>query len=183
MRGEQARGIRAAWIAGQRFCADKAAARDSLLIKAVIIALLLCGASGCFPYKQVYRSLITGVVVDEMGSSISGADVMVCTIDRRGQSMASCPRQATAKANADGRFQLPEHAEWNWCCLGEAPRPATFLAACASRDGQQMGALFAPVSAPTNVRVSVAPVGSPSGPKQCFDLQADPRQGAPLGSR
>jgi hypothetical protein len=108
--------------------------------------------------------------------------VMVCTIDTWGESMAGCPRRAATRTGSDGRFELPGYSEWRWCCFGEAPRPAAFVAACASLGGQQVGSPFAAVDTQPggDVRISVVPVGGPLGPKQCFDLRTDPRRSRPL---
>jgi hypothetical protein len=95
-----------------------------------LILLLLC--AGCFPYREVYRPALDGVVVDAAGSPVSNIRVEACSAthwDPR------CRYHANATTSADGRFHFSNQTEWDWCCFGEAPLPHTTLAACGS-DGK-----------------------------------------------
>ena len=83
---------------------------------------------GCVPYRQLYRPPVQGRVVDQSGRSVSGATVEACTFDGW-QAETGCPRSAMTRSDAQGVFQFQERWEWDWCCLGEAPRPWTRLRA------------------------------------------------------
>jgi hypothetical protein len=96
----------------------------------LIVFTIALTASGCFPYRQWYRDPISGVVIDKNNQPVAGAAVVACTTDGW-HSVAGCPRKAAAQTDKDGRFHLSPLKEWEWCCFGEAPRPQTYLAACA----------------------------------------------------
>jgi hypothetical protein len=126
------------------------------------------GPAGCFPYRQAYRPEVSGMVVDRELRPVAGAEVVACTSDGW-ESARVCRRRAEARTGADGRFSLPPHTEWDWCCFGEAPRPRTDLTACARDAAGQW--LQAPPSviagAPTtDQRLQLAPVG-PAAPPTC----------------
>ncbi len=113
-------------------------------VRAALLLSLLVGA-GCFPYRQVYRRAFSGVVVDGAGQPVSGAAVVACSVNGWGEKPATCPRWAARRTDEAGRFSLPRYREWEWCCLGEAPRPATFVSVCAPERGHVTGTGLQPI--------------------------------------
>jgi|GEM_PF-5434043 len=104
---------------------------------------------------------MSGVVVDPNGQPVKGAMVLACTINgRTGESFNKCPRLAKTRTDSAGRFQFGRYAEWEWCCLGEAPLPLTVLAACAyDARGEFLAAPEKNVDLPasTESRIELAP--------------------------
>jgi len=94
--------------------------------------LLAALFAGCFPYRETYRPVVDGVVVDAEGRPQRDLRVEACSATHWNH---ACRYRASTTTSADGRFHLDEKREWDWCCLGEAPLPYTVIAAC-SPDGR-----------------------------------------------
>jgi hypothetical protein len=143
----------------------------------ILLALVAAFASGCFPYRHSYRHAMTGVVVDANQKPVVGATVVVCTTDGW-DTLRGCPRRAETRSSDNGGFWLPAAVtEWDWCCLGEAPLPKSFLTSCAwDNDGQLMTAPTAPVndSPDTYQRLRVAPTHDRAPLKLCAEPEPEP---------
>jgi hypothetical protein len=86
--------------------------------------------AGCFPYLQTWRPALRGTVVDNASHPVASVRVETCTASHWEDSTTTCKRPGHAEADADGRFALEKSSAWDWCCLGEAPRPETLVIAC-----------------------------------------------------
>lgn len=143
--------------ATRRSCRHGVAARRALLVAAWAGSM-----GGCFPYRETYRPMITGVVVDETGAPVAGAPVETCSETRWLGIHGDCPRRFTTVTAADGTFAVPPTKEVDWCCLGEAPTPITIVSVCladgrlggASMDGSRDLNLTIPVSAPGSLSLA-----------------------------
>jgi len=138
-----------------------ATARRSTLghaLRALVIAAWACSMSACFPYRETYRPMITGVVIDEAGAPVAGAPVETCSETRWVPLKGDCPRRFTTVTAADGSFAVPLIKEVDWCCLGEAPTPITIVSVCLP-DGR-LGGASADGSRELNLRIPVSPVGA-----------------------
>ena len=108
-------------------------------MKAVFpLLLLLLGSSGCFPYREIYRPAVKGIAVDLDDRPLYGVTVLACSETSWSGLRKGCPRRGTTHTATDGSFSLPRVAEWEWCCLGEAPLPVTALVAC-DQEGRMGG--------------------------------------------
>lgn len=90
--------------------------------------------TGCFPYREIYRSKSHGVVSDLAGAPIAGQPVIACSQSKWHGFEQACERKGMAITDTNGRFTFSEISEWDWCCLGEAPLPMTLYVTC-SKDG------------------------------------------------
>lgn len=122
------------------------------------LTLLLLALTGCFPYREVYRPAVSGIVLDDDGHPATGVAVLTCSASRWAGLHADqgCPRQGITRTAADGSFSLPRFTEWTWCCLGEAPLPITAVTACAP-DGSIGGMLIAG-QGPLRIQLTPPPV-------------------------
>jgi len=125
---------------------------------ALVIAACAVAMGGCFPYRETYRPMITGVAVDETGAPVAGAPVETCSETRWRPLDGDCPRRFTTVTAADGTFAVPLTKETDWCCLGEAPTPITIMSVCLP-DGRLGGASM-DGSRELNLRIPVSPPGS-----------------------
>ncbi len=98
-------------------------------VATVLIGLIAAaGLGGCFPYLETVRPDLHGHVVDDHDAPVAGAVVTAC-YHRWGNSR-KCEVRASTVTNDAGQFDLPQDKQWDWCCLGEAPRWRTRLRAC-----------------------------------------------------
>ena len=111
--------------------------------------------AGCFPYRETYRPMISGRVVDEKGAPLPAVSVEACS-DGSWSDLKGCPRRGTATTAMDGTFEFKSVKETDMCCFGEAPLPRTIVSVCLP-DGRVGGAHVSGI-APVWVTV---PVGSP----------------------
>ena len=91
--------------------------------------LLLCA---CFPYRETWRPAVDGVVVDGTGTPAPSVRIVACT---QTHWSPECKFRGGTTTDANGRFHFSVVKQWDWCCLGEAPRPSTTFAACAEGRG------------------------------------------------
>ena len=121
-----------------------------------VLAVGAISLGGCFPYRETYRPLISGRVVDENGAPVPAANVEACS-EQGWSDLKGCPRRGTTTTTAEGKFELKSIKETDMCCFGEAPAPRTIVSVCLP-DGR-IGGAYVDGVAPVWVTV---PVGSPS---------------------
>lgn len=140
---------------------SRVATRSSLRVatrRVLVIAACAGPMTGCFPYRETYRPMINGAVVDETGAPVAGAPVETCSQTRWRPLDGECPRRFTTVTAADGTFAVPLTKETDWCCLGEAPTPITIVSVCLP-DGR-LGGASVDGSRDLNLRIPVSPPGS-----------------------
>jgi hypothetical protein len=123
----------------------------ALLVWRAAVMLGLLGVSGCFfPYRELQRPRIDGLLIDGSQKPVVGARITACTV--YSWRTVCTPRLETV-TDAKGRFRVPSLRQWHlWLPMEMPLRAYTFVSACAN---EQLLALEGVPTRESHVRLTL----------------------------